>query len=67
MPPNYFSAVSIICDNSGLADALSTSLFNMPYEEGLALINSLENAEAMWVYKDGTIKYSEHFEEYIVE
>lgn len=67
MPPTYFTAVSIICDHSGLADALSTALFNMSYEDGLALINSLDNAEAMWIYKDGTIQYSEHFEDYIVE
>ncbi|MBQ2902036.1 MAG: FAD:protein FMN transferase [Agathobacter sp.] len=67
MPPSYFSAVSIICDHSGLADALSTALFNMSHEDGLALINSIENAEAMWVLKDGTIMYSENFEEYIVE
>ena len=67
MPPTYFSAVSIICDHSGLADALSTALFNMSYEDGLALITSLDNAEAMWIYKDGTIKYSENFESYIVE
>ena len=67
MPPTYFSAVSIICDDSGLADALSTAVFNMPYEEGLALINSLDNAEAIWVYPDGTIKYSKNFEDYVVE
>ena len=67
MPPTYFHAVSIICDHSGLADALSTALFNMPYEEGLALINSIENAEAIWVLKDGTLKYSENFKDYIVE
>ena len=67
MPPTYFHAVSIICDHSGLADALSTALFNMPYEEGLALIHSIDNAEAIWVLKDGTIKYSENFQEYITE
>ena len=67
MPPNYFSAVSIICDNSGLADALSTALFNMTYEEGLELINSIDNAEAIWVYEDGSVKYSENFEHYVVE
>jgi len=67
MPPNYFSAVSIIADDSGLADALSTALFNMPYENGLSLINSIEGAEAIWVYKDGTIKYSENFQKYIIE
>lgn len=67
MPATYFSAVSIICDHSGLADALSTALFNMPFEEGLAIIKSIEGAEAIWVYEDGSIKYSENFEEYIVE
>lgn len=67
MPPSYFSAVSIICDDSGLADALSTALFNMPYEEGLALISSMNNAEAIWVLKDGSIKYSDNFEDYIVK
>ena len=67
MPPTYFSAVSIICDDSGLADALSTALFNMPYEDGLKLINSIDSAEAIWVYEDGTIKYSANFEHYIVK
>lgn len=67
MPAEYFSAVSIITDDSGLADALSTALFNMPYEEGLELINGIEDAEAIWVFEDGTIKYSENFKNYIVD
>lgn len=67
MPPNYFSAVSIITDHSGKADALSTALFNMTYEEGLALINSLEGTEAIWIMDDGSIKYSENFEQYIID
>ena len=67
MPPTYYHAVSIICDDSGLADALSTALFNMPYEDGLKLINSIDNAEAIWVLKDGSLKYSDNFESYIVE
>ena len=67
MPPTYYSAVSIICNDSGLADALSTALFNMPYEDGLELINSIDNAEAIWVMYDGSVKYSENFEDYVVE
>ena len=67
MPANYSQSVSILTDHSGLADALSTAVFNMPYEEGLALINSIENTEALWVLEDGSIRYSENFEEYIVE
>lgn len=66
MPAKYFSSVSIITAHSGMADALSTALFNMPYEDGLSLINSIEGAEAIWILEDGTIKYSEHFEDYLV-
>lgn len=66
MPANYFKSVTIITDHSGMADALSTALFNMPYEEGLALINNMDNTEAIWVFEDGSIHYSENFEEYIV-
>ena len=67
MPPTYFRAVSIICNDSGLADALSTALFNMPYEDGLKLINGIDNAEAIWVNKDGSINYSNNFKSYIIE
>lgn len=65
MPSEYFTAVSIVCEDSGLADALSTTIYNMPFEEGKALIDSLEGVEALWVFPDGEIKYSEHFEELI--
>lgn len=66
MPADYFKSVSIITAHSGLADALSTALFNMEYEEGLALINSIEGAEAMWILEDGSIQYSDNFEQYVV-
>lgn len=65
MPAGYFTAVSIVCEDSGMADALSTSVFNMPYEEGLQLIEGLTNTEALWVFKDGTMKYSSGFEQLI--
>ncbi|MDF2675766.1 MAG: rane-associated lipoprotein involved in thiamine biosynthesis [Bacillota bacterium] len=64
-PAEYFTSVSIIIQDSGLADALSTALFDMPFEEGLELINSIPDAEAMWILKDGTFKYSEGFEKLI--
>lgn len=67
MPADYFASVSIICEDSGRADALSTSVFNMPFEEGLAFVNALEGVEAMWILNDGTMKYSDGFELYIVD
>ncbi len=60
MPRDIFAAVSIITDHSGLADALSTALFNMSYEEGLALAEK-EGFEAIWVYPDGTVKTTDGF------
>ena len=67
MPSNYFDAVSVICSDSGIADALSTAIYNMPYEEGMNLINQFKNLEVMWVFEDGSIKFSSNFEKYIVE
>jgi thiamine biosynthesis lipoprotein len=50
-----------LCKDSALADALSTTLFCMSYEDGMKLIEKFENTEALWVLKDGTKKYSQDF------
>lgn len=67
MPADYFASVSIITADSGMADALSTAVYNMPYEEGIAFVNRLDGVEAMWIMEDGSIRYSENFEAYIAE
>ena len=59
MPAQYFSSVTILAKDSGLADALSTALFTMPYEDGRKLVDSLENVEAIWIYSDGTVIYTD--------
>ncbi len=66
-PAEYFLSVSILCPDSGLADALSTSIFNMPYEQGLALVESLTATGALWVFPDGTVKSSSRFENFIAD
>lgn len=53
-PKNTFLSVSVVCKSSTLGDALSTALFNIEAEEGLALIETLEDTEAVWVYPDGS-------------
>ncbi|ACL75475.1 FAD:protein FMN transferase [Ruminiclostridium cellulolyticum] len=65
LPSEHFSAVTIVTKDSGIADVLSTAIFNMPYEQGLALIDSLSDTEALWVMKDGEIKYSKSFDKYL--
>lgn len=59
MPAEYFSSITILVKDSGLADALSTALFAMPYEQGRALVDSLEGVEAIWISRDGTIVYTD--------
>ncbi len=60
-PTEYFAAVTIVCRDSGMADALSAALFNMPFEKGLAYIESLPDTDALWVFRDGTVRTSPHF------
>ena len=59
MPSEYFSSVTVICGDSGLADGLSTALFNMNIEAGRALVGSLDGVRAVWVTKDGEVLVSE--------
>lgn len=62
MPADYFAAVTIIAKDSGQADALSTAVFNMNLEDGMKLIESFDDVEALWVMKDGSLIYSEGFD-----
>ena len=63
-PSTYWRSVTVICDDSALADALSTALFLLPQEEGQQLLNQL-NAEAMWVNAQGERFYSPGFQKLI--
>ncbi len=58
MPARYMRSLTIVCEDSGLADILSTTLFTMSYEEGSALLQKLEaqgiHASAIWVFDETT-------------
>jgi thiamine biosynthesis lipoprotein len=60
-PENRYLSVTVITEDSGLADALSTGLFNLDYEEGLALVKSLTGTEALWCFPDGSTRQSGGF------
>lgn len=59
-PGKLWRSVSVVCTDSGLADALSTALFLMPLEEGKALL-AQTGAEAMWMDAQGDLYYSDGF------
>lgn len=58
-PGEYFRGVTVVHEDSGLADFLSTAVFLMPYEEGLDLIESIEGAECYWIFLDDSVKYTD--------
>lgn len=62
-PADIFTSVSIQApsSSSALADALSTALFCMSYEEGLSIIEKLDGVEALWIFKDGSFKATSEF------
>jgi thiamine biosynthesis lipoprotein len=55
MPAEYFRSVSIVANDSGIADFMSTTIFLTPYEEGRRLLENL-GIDAIWVMKDGTVQ-----------
>lgn len=64
MPSNYWRSVTILCEDSGLSDALSTALFLLPQAQGQALLEK-SGAEAMWVDEQGQEFFSPGFSNYI--
>lgn len=64
MPSAYWRSVTVICADSGLADALSTALFVLPREEGQKLLDKA-GAMAIWVDAGGNLHYSPGVEEII--
>jgi thiamine biosynthesis lipoprotein len=53
---NGLLSVTIIGDSSIDADALSTSLFALGFEEGSALVESMDNTEAVFVFTDLSVR-----------
>ncbi len=58
-PADYFTSVTVITNGSGFADALSTALFCMSYEDGLSFVSRFDNVEVVWIFKDGELAYTE--------
>ena len=52
MPATLWHSVSVICEDSGLADALSTALFLLDLDQGKRLAQSC-GADALWIDLQG--------------
>ncbi len=63
-PSECWRSVSVVCEDSGIADALSTALFLLPLEEGQELLIKF-NAHALWVDAQGERHYSPDFRDMI--
>jgi len=56
---NALYSVTIISDSSTEADALSTTCFSLGLEDGLALINNLDDTEALFITDNYELIYSD--------
>jgi len=65
MPAEGLMSVSVVCENSGFGDAMSTALFCLSLEDGLALVESIADLEALWVTDDGTKTCSSGWDNYV--
>lgn len=52
-PADRFVSVTVLGEDSGVCDALSTALFVMTEDEGTALIDAMEGYEAVRIFADG--------------
>ena len=63
-PGKKWRSVTVVCDDSGLADALSTALFLLDIDTGVALLQKY-GAVAFWVDHENARYYSPGFEDLI--
>lgn len=64
-PAAFMRAVTVICPDSAMADALSTALFLLTPEDGANWVEQLSGVEAVWIKNDGTLAYSSGFSAYL--
>ena len=66
-PPNYCKSVTVLVKDSIVGDALSTALFLLPIEEGIQLVEDMENTEAIWYTNNNTEIKTKGFTKYEIQ
>ena len=64
-PEEVWRGVAILCEDSGMADALSTTLFLMSPDEAMAFIETVPDAECVLMEMDGTLHLSSGTDKYL--
>ncbi|HIT18102.1 MAG TPA: FAD:protein FMN transferase [Candidatus Fimivivens faecavium] len=62
-PSGRYRSVTVVCEDSGLADLLSTALYNLSEAEGAKLASRF-GAEAFWIYEGGKTAETDGFAQY---
>lgn len=58
-PADNCESLTIVTEDSFIADFLSTACYLLPYAEARSLVDSLEGVEAMWIFKDRSVQITE--------
>ena len=59
MPASYYRGLTVVNDDSGLADLLSTALFCMDYDSCRAFAEE-HDLKVLWIFADGTVEYTDN-------
>ena len=63
MPSEGIVSLTVLSKNSAEADALSTALFTLSYEDGVKLLENFPNTEVLWLLSDGSKTATDGFYE----
>ena len=63
-PAAYYSSLTVLTPDSALADALSTALFCLPWEESAAMAEAF-GVDVLWIFPNGEQRMTKGFEERI--
>lgn len=60
MPANHYRAVTILTTDSGIADAMSTAVFLLPYAKSRELVENIAGIDALWIMPDRSINVTDN-------